>query len=299
MDPPHSTPISNPTGTSIQSSNSSEFPELTSLTDSKYAERYSDTEDDQDSEDERVVRPNGRINHHGSDIVPANLITDDSKSPPRFADLYYSSLQENLDKAAAQHEQDTTENRETSAKSQHGNLQNTFAVRVREKYLQRQSLLASNAPSGDEVNCQELDTGLYTSAVIGEERPSTSNSSLSPGYVCRSDSLRNNQTTCSSNIDSVERATSKTPYAGPTKTGSFPENAEKSAVSGVGLSNEHIQRLSRKMPEARADRLPEPESSTLLPRIAQASSPSAPRVGTVKDKIRELEEIVAKAESCV
>ncbi len=272
---------------------------MRSLTDSEYGAPYSNTEDEQDSEDEPVGGPNSRTNHHGNDIVPANLITDDSKSPPRFADLYYSSLQENLDKSAARHEQDTAENRETHSGSQHGNLQNTFAARVKEKYLQRQALLALNAPSDDEVNCQELDTGLYTPAVIGEERPSTSNSSFSPDYVCRSDSLRNNQTTCSPNIDPVERAASKTPYAGPTETRSFPENAEKSAVSEVDLSNGHIQRLSRKMLEARVERLPEPKSSTSLPRIAQASSPSAPRVGTVKDKIRELEEIVAKAESYV
>lgn len=299
---------------------------------SEYSEQYS--EEESDSEDDTLGQPNYQTKHRGNNIVSENTAADDSKSPPRFADLYYSTLQENLDKAAAQHEQDTTENGTTLSELRHGTLHSTFAARVKEKYLERQALLASNAAIGDDVIYQELDTSRESSPVTLEKQPLTSDSAVSPDSMCQSDSLPNNQTTSPSNIDLAESTTSNSPFTGPNGSSSqpFPADAERSPISGVGVPNEHIQLPYWKTPVlARADHLPEADSSKLLPQITQSSfeedpidhvqpstqttcdmrptannntpkkisSPSAPRAGSVKDKIRELEELVAKVESSV
>ncbi|KJA28669.1 hypothetical protein HYPSUDRAFT_722642 [Hypholoma sublateritium FD-334 SS-4] len=326
FDPPHPALITNPAGTNIQSSDSSPM-------ESEYTEQYS--EEESDFEDEPLDQHNDQTEHHRNDIVSENTVANNNKSPPRFADLYYSSLQENLDKAAAQHEQDTAGHGTIYPESRHGNLHSTFAARVKEKYLQRQALLASNAPIGDEeVNYQELDTGRKSSAITLEKQPSTSDSAVSPDSARQSDSVLNNQTTSPSNIDPAERITSKTPFTEPTRSSSqtFQADAERSTISGVSLPNEHIQRPYWKiLALARADYLPESNSSTLLPQVTQGlleedpivhvhpssqttcdmrsttnndtpkkvSSPSAPRAGSVRDKIRELEELVAKVENGV
>ena len=74
-------------------------------------------------------------------VVSARLDVGYHENAPRFADLYYSSLQGNLDHTAKQHTQDATDNSVSQIAKSDGTrgLSNNFASRVYEKTLRRQS----------------------------------------------------------------------------------------------------------------------------------------------------------------
>lgn len=325
LDPPHPGVISNPTGTDVHlESSESRSSYLTSPMESEHVEHDLDPEEEPDSGDED-------LDHNIHDTPHADIEPDDSRSPPRFADLYYSSLQENLDEAA--HDQEhKSQNGTVPSESHLGNLQSMLAARVKEKHLERQGLLASTA-SGDAQQKDRLNAKRDQDPDSGYHSELSAQSTTSVKVTSTIARAEHDQNISSSHNDPIENSalTTQMDRSIEEDRGSSPSLVEpthsRSPISGVALPNEYIQRpywktsstlahtddtsmspskalpripkFPSEAPEHTADVRDRSNATLTMGKVSspiKPSSPSAPRAGSVKDKIRELEELASKTD---
>ena len=108
---------------------------------------YSDEDVQNDSEDVTQHDLGNLSLHDDTDevvqyaVASARTEVDDVENAPRFADLYYSSLQENLDRAAEQYAQHAMDSSVSQMTRSDGTKRwdNKFASRVHEKTLRHKS----------------------------------------------------------------------------------------------------------------------------------------------------------------
>ena len=108
-------------------------------------------------------------------LASARTDIDYGENAPRFADLYYSSLQENLDRAAEQCLQNATDNSASQiikSDGSQGRGQN-FASRVYEKTLRHQSELYAGETVADAALSDELDSSYAQPEPRTADRPDT------------------------------------------------------------------------------------------------------------------------------
>ena len=124
---------------------------------------YSD--DDIEDDPEGIARNGGAGNlslHDDTDevvqyaLASARTDADYGENAPRFADLYYSSLQENLDRAAEQKETDNSVSQIIKSDGSKGRGRN-FASRVHEKTLRHKSERNAEETVNDGALSDELD----------------------------------------------------------------------------------------------------------------------------------------------
>lgn len=93
-------------------------------------------------------------------LASARTDVDYVENAPRFADLYYSSLQENLDRAAEQYAENAVDHSVSQMIQSDGTpgRGNNFASRVHEKTLMRHSERYAGESAVDAALSDELDT---------------------------------------------------------------------------------------------------------------------------------------------
>ncbi|KAF8973512.1 hypothetical protein BDZ97DRAFT_1912000 [Flammula alnicola] len=365
IDPPFPTSISAPAEANRSSSGSYDYvSDLESRTDAEDSEMETDIDnEDDDYSSEREEEGSGNISIHSDTdevvrhaIASARTDVEDCESAPRFADLYYSSLQENLDRAAEQffekQGQETPMNEVYHAPGTHHDSRtittenrrksNNFAARVEEKYLERQTARADTiltevdpqdrpladkpdmdlsfacpteapgsskpasdtpqaAPSSDWERQSSASSRLPT-PITQENRASDADS---PASAKNTQRVRTCDTNAKGDPASIQSQKMPIPPKDPTQ--------QRNAISGVELPNACVQRPHWKTPTTPGrERLPQtdtlqspdnhappcdrsPEKHISVPNGVHISSPSAPRAGSVRDKIRELEELAARA----
>jgi len=217
-------------------------------------------------------------------VASASIDVDYAENAPRFADLYYSSLQENLDRAAEQYARGALDNSVLQISKSDGTrgLGNNFASRVHEKTLRRQSERDGQAQesytgqSGIEAALfiNELDTIHGGHQVPYSHRPSSSEPRTSgrPYPTCASCSHHVASATASSKIATRVPPTSQ---LGP-RSPQFSDNPYIHAeAQNPALSNVY--------------------NTSIVYGPGGTSTSTASRSRSVKDKIRELEQRVEMA----
>lgn len=299
-----------------------------------------DEDDGYSSEDDSLNYPDEPT---ALNIVAARPAVDQDENHVRFADLYYSSLEENLDKQAEQfwdkQHQDASIVGLQASESHSSNPKNTFAVRVRDKHLQ----WLAEAAEGDSSTSGPRNrhpTGASQGNDMSKYLPTETEASLLPESTLKPSSRLPASNTRGNDLSSVpvqpcSYAPDSNVSFSPRISHDVPATSDSqleiwSHVSGVGLPEGHSQR-----PHWKPSTTPQPENLSQpgvrksLPRIPNdpcfdpqeklsrnlqqsqsmvisksptqgadipkpVSSPSAPPTGSVKDKIRELEELTAK-----
>jgi hypothetical protein len=302
-------------------------------------------EEDSGDEDEGYSSEDNSLDYPDEptalDIVASRPTVDQDENNVRFADLYYSSLEENLDKQAEQfwdkQHQDASNLGLQASESHSSNPKNTFAVRVRAKHLQRQAA-ASEDDSSTSGPRDRQTTDASQGNGLSKYLPTEMEASLLPASTLKPSSRLPASNTQGNDLSSVKPcscAPDPNVSFSPRISHDVPATSDSqlaiwSHVSGVGLPEGHSERPHWKTPTTHQPENPsKPGVRNSLPRIPNdpcidaqeklsrnlqqsqsmvisksptqgavnpkpVSSPSAPPTGSVKDKIRELEELAAK-----
>ena len=199
-------------------------------------------------------------------LASARTDVDYGENAPRFADLYYSSLQENLDRAAEQCAQNATDNSVSQIiKSQERG--HNFASRVHEKTLRHQSERYAEETVSDAALSEELDI------IHGDphlDHPN-SNTQPEPRTAGRPDAT---PTPRDHYVAPVTASTKLGPPIPPSKSQQGPRSFH--AAENRSIHNQNPVK----------DVYSIPHSTSITP---------ASRSKSVKDKVRELEERVERA----
>lgn len=137
--------LSRPIGTDSERSEENLVEEPIENEDGYYSDEDVQNDFDHDGLTENGGHDLGNLSLHddADEVVEYPVVSDVGyhENAPRFADLYYSCLQENLDHTAKQHTQDATDNSVSQIAKSDGarGLSNIFASRVHEKTSRRQS----------------------------------------------------------------------------------------------------------------------------------------------------------------
>ena len=177
---------------------------------------------------------------------------DYAENAPRFADLYYSSLQENLDRAAELYTQDAVDNSVLHMTESDGiqGRSNGFASRVHEKTLMRQSKRYAGETDAEAVLSDELDT------IYQVPHHSSFHTQTGPRMA---------DPTCASCSHHVAAATAPSKSATP-----IPQPAESPCT--------HTHKQNPAV------------NASMVYDLCSTSISTASRSKSVKDKVRELEE---------
>ncbi|KAF8203802.1 hypothetical protein BJ912DRAFT_919824 [Pholiota molesta] len=286
-------------------------------------------EEDSGDEDEGYSSEDNSLDYPDEptalDIVASRPTVDQDENNVRFADLYYSSLEENLDKQAEQfwdkQHQDASNLGLQASESHSSNPKNTFAVRVRAKHLQRQAA-ASEDDSSTSGPRDRQTTDASQGNGLSKYLPTEMEASLLPASTLKPSSRLPASNTQGNDLSSVKPcscAPDPNVSFSPRISHDVPATSDSqlaiwSHVSGVGLrkaiANGHIgkhqqhinprirqsqafEKLSRNLQQSQSMVISKsPTQGAVNPK--PVSSPSAPPTGSVKDKIRELEELAAK-----
>ena len=184
IDPPISSPHISSTKLDLNLSNAKTLPVLgrpisvdSERSEASLVDEFMDDEDSFYSDDDIQDDPEGLARNGGHDLGNLSLHDDTdevvqyalasartdvnyAENAPRFADLYYSSLQENLDRAAEQCAQNATDNSVSQITTKSDESQgrgHNFASRVHEKTLRHQSERYAEETVADAALSDELD----------------------------------------------------------------------------------------------------------------------------------------------
>jgi hypothetical protein len=207
-------------------------------------------------------------------LASARTDVDYGESAPRFADLYYSSLQENLDRAAeqcAQNAMDNSASQITKSDGSQGRGHN-FASRVHEKTLRHQS----------ERYAGETDAALSDEMEIIRQVPHFHHPSSSP-------------------YTQPEPRTAGRPDPTPAPRGHYVASATASSKLGTPIPPSKSQQGPRSFQPAenpsihKQNPVKDVYNTPIVYDPHSTSISAASRSKSVKDKIRELEERVERA----
>ena len=196
-------------------------------------------------------------------LASARTDVDYGENAPRFADLYYSSLQENLDRAAEQYAQNATDNSASQITKSDGSQGrgHNFASRVYEKTLRHQSELYAGKTVADAALSDELDSSYTQPEPRTADRPDPTSAPCGH-YVAPA--------TASSKLG--------TPIPS-SKSQQGPRSFQPAENSGIHKQNP----------------IKDAYNTPIVYNPHSASISAASRSKSVKDKVRELEERVERA----
>ena len=213
-------------------------------------------------------------------LASARTDVDYGENAPRFADLYYSSLQENLDRAAEQCAQNATDNSNSQITKSDGSQGrgHNFTSRVHEKILRHQSERYAGETVADTALSDELDT---IHQVPHFHQPSSS--SYAQPYT------------------QPEPQTAGRPDATPVPRGHYVAPATTSSKSGTPIPPSKSQQGPRSFQPAETPSIHKQNpvkdiyNTPILHDSISTSITTASRSKSVKEKVRELEERVERA----
>lgn len=207
-------------------------------------------------------------------LASARSDVEYGEDAPRFADLYYSSLQENLDRAAEQCTQNATDNsvsQTTRSDGSQGKGHN-FASRVHEKTLRHQSERYTEEAVGDAALSEELD---IIHRIPHLHHPN-SNTQPEPRTAGRSDAT---PTPRDHYVAPVTASSKLGPPIPPSKSHQGPRSFHSAEIPSI-----HNQNPVKDVYSIPIEFDPHSTSTT-----------TASRSKSVKDKVRELEKRVERA----
>ena len=202
-------------------------------------------------------------------LASAGTDVDYAENAPRFADLYYSSLQENLDRAAEQCVQNAIDNsvsQITKSDESQGRGHN-FASRVHEKTLRHQSERYAGETVADAALSDGLDINIIHPSSYTQPEPRTA------GHP---------DPTCASCGHYVAPATAFSKLATPIP----PSKCQQGPRSFHPAENPSIFKQIPIKDVYNTSMVYDPHSTSIS---------TASRSKSVKDKVRELEERVERA----
>jgi hypothetical protein len=200
-------------------------------------------------------------------LASARTDVDYAENPPRFADLYYSSLQENLDRAAEQYADNAVDNSVSQMIQSDGapGRGNNFASRVHEKTLMRHPERYAGDTTADAALSDELDTIHQVPYFHHHPSSYTQSETRTTGH---------SDPTCASCGHHVAPATAKSAIPIP------PSKSQLGPRSFQSTENPCIHK----------------QNSCVNASVAYDNPiTTASRSRSVKDKVRELEERVERA----
>lgn len=209
-------------------------------------------------------------------VASAGTYADYEENAPRFADLYYSSLQENLDRVAEQYARKATDNSQMTKSAGARGLGNSFPSRVHEKTLKRHSERQDQPQESygrnTEAEADGLDTVHEGHHIRHSYHPSFSEQSepRTAGPTCAPCGHHVALVTASSKL-----ARCTPPQFGP-RSSQFAESPSTHA--------------EKQLPALR-----DVYNTSLVYGPDSTSNSTASRSRSVKDKIRELEERAERA----
>ena len=211
-------------------------------------------------------------------LASARTDVDYGENAPRFADLYYSSLQENLDRAAEQCAQNATDNSVSQINKPDGSQGrgHNFASRVHEKTLRHQSERYAGESVADAALSDELD---IIHQVPHFHHPSSSSyTQPEPRMAGRPDSTP------------VPRTHYVAPATASSKLGTPipPSKSQQGPRSFQPAENLSIHKQNPVKDVYNTPIVYDPHSTSIS---------TSSRSKSVKDKVRELEERVERANS--
>ena len=209
-------------------------------------------------------------------LASARTDVNYAENAPRFADLYYSSLQENLDRAADQCAQNATDNSVSQITTKSDGSQgrgHNFASRVHEKTLRHQSERYAGETVADAALSDELD-------IIHHQVPHFHH----PSSYTRPEprTTGHPDPTCASCGHCVAPATASSNLATPIP----PSKSQQGPRSFHPAENPSIHKQNP---------VKDVYNTSIVYDSHSTSISTASRSKSVKDKVRELEERVERA----
>ncbi|KAF8807846.1 hypothetical protein BYT27DRAFT_6591127 [Phlegmacium glaucopus] len=311
IDPPVSSPQSPSTLLNLNSSNVETLPvfnqridadsgrsEVDLIEEPMEDEDSSYSDDDIHNDSENPVKYGGhdRANlslHDDTDevvqyaVASASIDVDYAENAPRFADLYYSSLQENLDRAAERYAQGAMDKSvsQIPKSDETGGPCNNFASRVREKTLSRQSERRYQ-PQESYAEKSEAEAAMFDELDTihgGDQSPYSHQPS---SYIhAKSRTADHPDPTCASCSHHVALATAPSKFA----TRIPPPTSQLGHRSSQLSENPYIHA------EKQDPALNDAHNTPIVYGLDSTPTSTSSRSRSVKDKIKELEERVERA----